>query len=78
MRPRTVVLTARQRRLRDLLLSPASGRMICAELGIKPSQLANGAKDVYRKLGYRNRIDMLAWERRRLDSLLTKTATTYR
>jgi DNA-binding CsgD family transcriptional regulator len=61
-RPHTCILTARQRKLRDMLLSPASGRLICRTLDIKPSQLANMSKDVYRKLGYTSRVQLMGYE----------------
>ena len=73
MRPHTVILTARQRRLRDLLLSPASGRSICTELKIRPSQLHNMAKDVYRKLGYSSRRELMGCELHRINQLLMQT-----
>jgi DNA-binding CsgD family transcriptional regulator len=66
MKPHTVILTPHQRRLRDQLLSVRTGREICRALKLKPSQLANGAKDVYRKLGYFSRLHMLACEIERL------------
>ena len=57
-----MILTARQRELRDMLLSPASGHLICRALNIKPSQYHNMSKDVYRKLGYTSRVQLMGYE----------------
>jgi DNA-binding CsgD family transcriptional regulator len=68
----TCVLTKRQRELRDMLLSPASGTLIQSMLCIRPSQYHNMSKDVYRKLGYRNRHELIAYELRHYMQLVTQ------
>lgn len=60
-----IALTPTQSRLYAQLLTSLSGREICAALRIKPSQLANRSKDVYTRLGARDRVDLMG---RELDS----------
>lgn len=61
-RPRTLLLTPTQSRLHSFLLTSATGPDICRVLRIKPSQLANRCKDVYTKLGCRDRVDLMGQE----------------
>lgn len=66
---RTLTLTDKQETLRKALLTPLPGPTICRMLRIKPSQLANRAKDVYTKLGFRSRTHMMGCEIGKLNAL---------